>query len=114
MMKAPDKISIPLNVICFLGTGLISLLLGFGMVLWWLFIVVAAWPIVYGKSRRNKAAAWSSLACIACFLLAFLLWPVFRIISPKYFDENYDPKTGKVIDPWQQPLPKHGESIPVE
>jgi hypothetical protein len=112
-MKAKDKISIPLNIICFLGTGLISLCLGFGMLLWWLFIIVAAArPIVYGKSRRNKAAAWSALACIACFLLAFLLWPVFRIISPKYFDENYDPKTGKVIDPSQQLLPEPGKNIP--
>lgn len=114
-METKDKISITLNITYFLCTGLITLMLGFAMVLWWLFIiVVGGWAIVYGKSRRTKAAAWSSLACIACFLLAILLWPVFTIIAPKYFDADYDAKSGKVIDPPQNAFPNPNESVKIK
>lgn len=90
MQNNDDRPSLPLNVAFFAGTFIISLCLGFAMLLFWLVVIVAAFGVSLSPatSPRTKSAYRSAAWCVLFFLLAFLLWPLFRIISPQYFDER--------------------------
>jgi hypothetical protein len=94
-----DKPSLALNIACFVGTFIISLCLSFAMFLFWLMIMVAAFAVNKSQtaSRRTKSAYSSALLCVMCFVVALALWPVFRVVAPRYFDEGWDKKTGTVI-----------------
>lgn len=95
-----EKLSLPHFLAGFAANFLISLCLNVAMFIWWIIVFIVCDQLLRrNESRKVRSAAKGAAFCIAFFFISILLWPVFRIIAPKYFDESYDPVAGKVVPP---------------